>query len=82
MNSISTASYSNYQLKHVGRIDKERGVIMSDYPLRNVPPDLWASVKSRAARDQRSIRSVVIDLLRYYTQHGLPSFQRTEDPHG
>ena len=55
---------------------------ISDYPLRNVPPDLWASVKSRAALDQMSIRSVVIDLLRYYTQHGLPSFQRTEDPHG
>jgi hypothetical protein len=53
---------------------------VSDYPLRNVPPDLWASVKSRAALDQMSIRSVVIDLLRYYTQHGLPSFQRTEDP--
>jgi hypothetical protein len=49
---------------------------MSHYILRNVPDDLWAQAKARASDDGRPLRQILIDLLRYYIQFGLPKFRR------
>jgi plasmid stability protein len=44
----------------------------SAYLLRDVADDLWKRVKVRAARDEMSIREVILKLLAYYAKHGLP----------
>lgn len=42
------------------------------YLLRDVPVTLWRRVRSRAARDGRSVRGILLDLLEYYATRGLP----------
>lgn len=55
------------------RIDYYDNQSMSTtYLLRDVADDLWKRVKVRAARDEMSIRDVLIRLLTYYAKHGLP----------
>jgi plasmid stability protein len=44
----------------------------STYLLRDVADDLWKRVKVRAAREELSIREVILQLLTYYAKHGLP----------
>jgi plasmid stability protein len=36
------------------------------YLLRDIDPDLWARVKTRAARDRHSVKDVILRLLRAY----------------
>lgn len=45
---------------------------MLNYLLRNAPPDLWQAVKHRAGSEGRSVRDVILDLLRLYVDYGLP----------
>lgn len=42
------------------------------YALRNVPADLWMRVKSRAESEGRTIRGVILLLLQYYVERGIP----------
>lgn len=39
---------------------------MTAYTLRAIDPELWASVKSRAAADRLPLRSLLLALLRSY----------------
>lgn len=52
----------------------------STYLLRDVADDLWKRVKVRAARDEISIREVILRLLTYYAKHGLPEYPHTPGP--
>lgn len=46
---------------------------MPHYVLRNVDQELWTQARTRARTiDGRPIRHVLLDLLRYYVEHGLP----------
>ena len=49
------------------------------YVLRDVPPEIWDRVRARAEAEQRSLRSVVLALLKYYAAAGLPP--GSEPPH-
>ena len=40
--------------------------------LRNPDPDLWEQFKARAASEGRSLRWVILELIRYYVTQGLP----------
>jgi hypothetical protein len=42
------------------------------YLLRDIPDPLWVRVKRRAAKDGHTLRWVVLALLKYYADHGLP----------
>lgn len=44
---------------------------MKFYLLRDIPDDLWIRVKRRAAKEGRSLRWIVIELLKRYADHGL-----------
>ena len=39
---------------------------MSSYILRGIDPKLWSRVKERAARDQISLRMLILQLLKGY----------------
>ena len=41
------------------------------YPLRDVPPKLWAQVKAKAAEEGHTIRFVILRLLMRYVREGL-----------
>lgn len=41
-----------------------------DYALRGVDRELWTRVKVRAASEGRSIRFVLLELLKVYADHG------------
>lgn len=41
-----------------------------DYALRGVDRELWTRVKTRAAAEGRSIRYVLVELLKIYARHG------------
>jgi len=43
---------------------------MDQYPLRNIPDDLWHRVKVRAMIDKVSVRDVIIAGLRRYAAGG------------
>lgn len=43
---------------------------MAEYRLADIDPDLWKQVKDRAAYEGRTIRFVLIELLRVYAKHG------------
>lgn len=45
---------------------------MKFYLLRNIPDDIWIRVKRRAAKEGRSLRWIVMKLLGYYADNGLP----------
>lgn len=40
--------------------------------LRNVDPELWRQFKERAATEGRSLRWIVLTLIRAYVANGLP----------
>lgn len=53
------------------------------YALRGIDPDLWRRVKVRAANEGRTIRFVILQLLRVYAQHGyhvVETFNEPTDP--
>jgi plasmid stability protein len=41
---------------------------MADYPLRDVPDDLWKKVKVKAAQEGKPIRTVILELLTKYVK--------------
>ncbi len=43
---------------------------MPSYILRKIDPDLWASVKARAAEEGRPLRFVILALLKAYVLKG------------
>ena len=45
---------------------------MKFYLLRDIPDDLWVRVKRRAAKEGRNLRYVVLRLLGYYADKGMP----------
>lgn len=55
---------------------------MADYPLRNVPNDLWRQVKSKAAYEGRTIRFVLLELLRIYAKHGFAVVEKFDKEKG
>jgi plasmid stability protein len=42
------------------------------YLVRDIPDDVWVAVKRRAAKGGRSLRWVIIELLKFYAKKGLP----------
>jgi plasmid stability protein len=46
---------------------------MASFILRNPEPELWAAFKARAASEGRSLRWVILELVRRYVENGLPS---------
>ncbi len=46
------------------------------YLLRNIPADLWRRAKARAKEERRTMAIAIIDLLRYYVEHGMPPMKR------
>lgn len=51
-------------------VSAENQDVPVSYVLRRVEPDLWKRVKSRAAYEGRTIRFVILELLRVYAKHG------------
>lgn len=54
---------------------------MTSYILRKIAPDLWRRVKSKAAYEGRTVRFVLLELLRVYAEHGfqvVETFSRPE----
>lgn len=49
---------------------------MKFFLLRDIPDDLWIRVKRRAAQEGRSLRAVIVLLLKDYAAHGLPEHKR------
>ena len=45
---------------------------MGAYILRNIDPTLWAKAKARAAKEGRGLRWVILTLIAWYADHGLP----------
>lgn len=45
---------------------------MAAYILRNIDPELWAKAKKRAAGEGRGLRWVILALIHYYAEKGLP----------
>lgn len=43
---------------------------MKTYLLRDIPPDLWREVRSRAALEGESVRDAMLRLLREYVKKG------------
>ncbi len=43
---------------------------MPSYILRKIDPDLWASVKARAAAEGRPLRFIILALLKAYALKG------------
>lgn len=52
---------------------------MNNYPLRRIPDDLWKRVKSRAGYEGRTIRFVLLELLRVYAKHGFKVIEMLDD---
>jgi plasmid stability protein len=45
--------------------------MMASFILRNPDPDLWQAFKARAASEGRSLRWVLMELVRRYVERGL-----------
>jgi hypothetical protein len=52
-----------------------------DYALRAVDAELWKNVKARAAQEGRSIRFVLIELLKVYARHGFTVVETFDGNH-
>jgi hypothetical protein len=44
------------------------------YILRGIPQPLWSGAKARAETEGATLKSVILELLRYYVQQGLPPY--------
>lgn len=44
-----------------------------DFILRNADDGLWKRFHARAAKEGRTLRWVLLNLLEYYVKHGLPT---------
>ncbi len=45
---------------------------MPAYILRNIDAKLWQDFKARAAQEGRGLRWVILTLIAWYADHGLP----------
>jgi hypothetical protein len=45
---------------------------MPTFPIKDIPDDLWAQVKVRADADGLKLRHVMLVLLRFFVERGLP----------
>ena len=45
---------------------------MKFYLLRDIPDDLWVRAKRRAAKEGRHLRWIILKLLGFYADKGLP----------
>jgi len=52
-----------------GTTKRDRGTA---YLLERLPPQMWADVKTRAAKEGHALRWIILKLLDYYAKHGLP----------
>lgn len=43
---------------------------MDQYPLRNIPDDLWRAVRVRTTADGITIKDVIVRALEVYAKHG------------
>jgi hypothetical protein len=43
---------------------------MTKYTLRNIDTELWLRVKERAAKEGRSLRFVLLEVLKIYAKYG------------
>lgn len=50
---------------------------MASFILRSPDPELWQAFKARAASEGRSLRWIVLALIAYYVQHGIPKEPRS-----
>lgn len=46
---------------------------MKFYLVRDIPDELWVRVKRRARSEGRSLRFIVLELLKRYAAHGFDS---------
>ena len=53
---------------------------MDQYPLRNIPDDLWRDVRVRAVEDGVKVRDVILLGLRAYAKRGLAAFPDYKKP--
>lgn len=49
---------------------------MASFILRKVDDELWQKFRERARLEGRSLRWLVLTLIEYYIQHGLPKEKR------
>lgn len=45
---------------------------MANYILRQVDDKLWKQFRKRAQADGHALKWVILELIKYYAQHGLP----------
>lgn len=45
---------------------------LPDYVIRDIPLDIWDEFRSRAEAEGHSYRWVILALLKWYGDHGLP----------
>ena len=55
---------------------------MASFILRNPEPELWQAFKARAASEGRSLRWVIMELIRRYVRDGLTTNASGESPQG
>jgi hypothetical protein len=44
---------------------------MASFILRNPDPELWSAFKARASQEGRSLRWLILELIRRYVERGL-----------
>jgi len=54
---------------------------MTTYLLRDVNYDLWQAFKTRAQSEGHPLRWVILTLISYYINHGLPGGRNDETQH-
>ena len=50
--------------------------MQTDYLLRKIPDEMLQAAHARAKGDQITLRHVLVELLRYFVDHGLPPYRR------
>ena len=60
--------------RHRRAFVENKGPVGVGYYIRDIDPELWKKVKTRAAHDGRTVRSILLILLKYYAVHGLELF--------
>lgn len=48
---------------------------MPSYMLRDVDAELWRRFRARAAADGQGLKAIVLALVRWYADHGLPKHE-------
>jgi hypothetical protein len=69
-------------VSHNGASDSQNLEAVTAYTLRRIPTDLWKKVRSRAAYEGRTMRFVLLELLRVYAKHGFRIVETFDDARG